>query len=443
MAHTALSPLDAAWYHMDGPANTAIVTGLLLTREPLDPGKLRALLKRRLLAFDRFRQRVVERGFPLATPHREDVPDLDIDAHLHRVALPAPHDEAALRELVSELAAQPLDPIRPLWQVHLVERVGRGSAMILRYHHCIGDGTAMMAVAAQLFQMPSAPPPPTARRRGAAAPPAPGLADSLGLVLKGTASLVTELLKWPDPRSPFKGDFGLSKRVAWSAPVAIADVKAVAAPSGAKVNDVLVAAVSGALRDYLRRRGVDVDHTSLRAMVPLDLRPPAHYGALGNEFGLVILDLPVAESSARRRLASTQAAMDAIKRSPQALAMRLLLDIFGRGPKTLEDLACQVFGSKTSLVLTNVMGPREPVRLAGATVARMMFCVPHPGEQLGMGISILSYGGQATLTVVADARLVPDPETITRRFNLEFAALHRRSATASLDVSQRSRAHPS
>ncbi|MBT9457978.1 MAG: wax ester/triacylglycerol synthase family O-acyltransferase [Burkholderiaceae bacterium] len=443
MAHTALSPLDAAWYHMDGPANTAIVTGLLLTHQPLDPGKLRALLKRRLLAFDRFRQRVVERGFPLATPHWEDVPDLDIDAHMHRVALPAPHDEAALRELASELAAQPLDPTRPLWTVHLVERVGRGSAMILRYHHCIGDGTAMMTVAAGLFQLPSPPPPPTARRRGAAAPPAPGLTDSLGLVLKGTASLVTELLKWPDPRSPFKGDFGLSKRVAWSAPVAIAEVKAVAAPSGAKVNDVLVAAVSGALRDYLRRRGVDVDHTSLRAMVPLDLRPPARYGALGNEFGLVILDLPVAESSARRRLASTQAAMDAIKRSPQALAMRLLLDIFGRGPKTLEDLACQVFGSKTSLVLTNVMGPREPVRLAGATVERMMFCVPHPGEQLGMGISILSYDGQATLTVVADARLVPDPETITRRFNLEFAALRRRAAAASLDVSQRSRTRPS
>jgi hypothetical protein len=117
--------------------------------------------------------------------------------------------------------------------------------------------------------------------------------------------------------------------------------------------------------------------------------------------------------------------MDKLKRSPQAMAMQLLLDVFGRGPKALEDVACMLFGSKASMVMTNVAGPREPMRLAGVPVERMMFCVPHPGTELGMGISIFSYRGQATLTIVADAGLVPDPQSITLAFDREIAGMLR------------------
>jgi diacylglycerol O-acyltransferase len=110
--------------------------------------------------------------------------------------------------------------------------------------------------------------------------------------------------------------------------------------------------------------------------------------------------------------------------------MHLLLDLFGRGPKALEDIACEIFGSKASLVLTNVVGPRETIRLAGVPVDRLMFCVPHPGERIGMGVSILSYRGMATLTVIADAGLVPDPQAITQAFNREVAAMFRRRGRA-------------
>lgn len=427
MTTHAMSAVDAAWYHMDGPANPAVVTAVAITAQPLDFKKLRSVLKRRLLAFDRFRQRVVERGFPIAVPEWEDVADLDIDQHVHHAGLPAPHDEAALLALVAELASTPLDHALPLWQVHVVDRVGTGSAMVMRYHHCIGDGTAMMTVAASLFDK--------ARRALARSPippgPEPGLVDRAGLVLGGVGALVLQLIQPSDPPSPFKGEFGPAKRVAWSKPVAVADVKAVGEVIGAKVNDVLVAATAGALRTYLRRRGIDARHTTVRAMVPVDLRPAERLGQLGNEFGLVILDLPVSQPRLLERLKLTKTRMDALKRSPLALAMQLLLDIFGRVPKAIEDVASLIFGSKTSLVLTNVMGPREPVGLAGVPVERMMFCVPHPGDELGMGISIMSYRGTATLTVIADARLVPDPQAITREFNREFAAMRRRAPVSS------------
>lgn len=415
-----MSPVDAAWYHMDGPANPAIVTGVAITAQPLDFGRVRRDFQRRLLRFDRFRQRVVVRGTALATPMWEDVPDLDLDTHLRHIALQAPGDEAALRTVVEGLASLPLDHRLPLWQAYVVDNVGSGSALVLRYHHCIGDGTAMMAVAARLFDMPH-------RAKLPRAKPAakPTVVDAALRLVGEAGAVLSDLVKWPDPGSPLKGEFGTRKSVAWSAPVPIDAVKAIGAPTGAKVNDVLVAAVSGALRSYLRHRGVDPAETTLRAMVPMDLRPLDRQGELGNEFGLVILDLPVSAATPGERLARTKAGMDALKASAEAPAMQLLLDLFGRGPKALEDIACNIFGSKASLVLTNVIGPREGIRLAGVPVDRLMFCVPHPGQQIGMGASIMSYHGMATLTVIADARLVPDPQAITQAFNREVAAMGR------------------
>lgn len=422
MSTQPLDPVDAAWYHLDGPANPAIVTAVALTSKPLGFGRVKMALEHRLLHFERFRQRVVDAGIAFGTPAWQDTPSFDIDRHVHHLALPAPHDEAALSALLSELASQPLDHALPLWQAYVVDHVGPGSAFVFRYHHCIGDGAAMMTVAARLFSGP--------RTKVVEAPPAappPGLLDMASGVLSAVSSLAGVLVKPSDPPSPFKGRFATGQRVAWSRPVSITEAKAIGAPWGAKVNDVLTAAVAGALRSYLRSRGIDAGHTTLRAMVPIGLRPPECAGQLGNMFGLVVLELPVNAPSPARRLALTQARMNALKRSPQAPAMQALFNMFGRGPKALEDVASTVFGSKASVVLTNVVGPREPVSLAGTPIDRMVFCVPHPGSELGMGISIMSYCGQATLGVIADAGLVPHPEAVTHAFDLEFAALMKAS----------------
>jgi diacylglycerol O-acyltransferase len=444
MADEALSPVDAAWFHMDGPANPAVITGMMLTRRPMEFARLRRLCSERLLGFERFRQRVVEQGLAWPTPHWQTVEPFDIDRHLHHVALPAPRDDAALRRLVADLASAPLDPNEALWEMHLVDGVGRGSAIVMRCHHCIGDGTAMMAVARALFDAePGAPAAPRRRVLRQAAPSAlDSLADAarstvdwvrhpqhavdlaLG-VAGGAAVLVEELLKPADPPSPLKGEFLPRQALAWSRPVALADVKAIGAGHGAKVNDVLVAAMTGALRAYLKRRNVDVEHGTLRAMVPVDLRPPERQGQLGNEFGLVVLELAIGSARRAERLALTKARMDALKRSPEPMAMHFLMDVFGRGPKALEDVANIIFGSKASLVMTNVAGPRELLKLDGVPIDRLVFWVPHPGRELGMGISILSYHGEVALAVMADARLVPDPEAITTLFGREFDAMRR------------------
>jgi WS/DGAT/MGAT family acyltransferase len=453
-----MTAVDAAWSRIDGPANTAVITSILITRKPLDFDRVKAVYTKRLAQFERFRMRVVEPALPLGMPHWEEMPGFEIKQQMHHVALPAPGGKAALSALVSDLASTPLDRARPLWDVHVVDGVDGGSALITRMHHCIGDGTANVLVARALFDTaPNGWRAPTARAARKAVAPglierlfAPAidvaewsyeqlrstvagaidaathprqLAEKTAVVLAGAGTLAVELLKTPDPRSPLKGDFGLGKRVAWSEPVAIAEVKEIGAPLGAKVNDVLVAAMTGALRAYLKKRGVDVDAVTVRAMVPVDLRPPGRASELGNEFGLVILELAIGSKDPLARLRRTKMHMDELKRSPEAAAVLALFNIFGRTPKAVEDFAVQLFGSKASVVMTNVAGPKDPLYLAGVPIDRVMFWVPHPGKELGMGISILSYKGQATLAVIADAHLVPDPESITERFQREFASL--------------------
>jgi diacylglycerol O-acyltransferase / wax synthase len=483
MAIHPMSPMDAAWYHMDGSANLAMVTGVVLTKEPLEFESVRAVYKARMAMFDRFSQRVVESGLPVQTPHWEDMPHFDIDQHLHHIALPAPHDHAALRALIADIASSPLDHEQPLWQVHVVDDVAGGSALVMRYHHCIADGTAMMTVMRQLFDAA----PGTPRRRDAPAQAGPSgrgkggdvalvpgfdaiaraargavaaaratidvmahpkqAIDAAALVLGGSGMLLAELLKPADPQSPFKGDFGMRKHVAWSDPVAIGDVKAIGALYGATVNDVLVAGMTGALRAYLKLRGFDVKRTTVRAMVPVDLRPAERVGQLGNEFGLVLLELAVQSARAAQRLAITKARMDALKRSPEPVAVGMLFRLLGRGPKAIEDMANDMFGSKASIVMTNVAGPRETLYLAGVPVDRIMFWNPHPGRQLGMGISIMSYRGMASLAVTADARLVPDPQTITELFNRQFSTMLRAveadasGVRAKAPAASRTRAH--
>ena len=213
-------------------------------------------------------------------------------------------------------------------------------------------------------------------------------------VLDGVAMLATELLKTPDPKSPLKGEFGMKKRVAWSDPVALDDSRPIGAPHGAKINDVLVAAMAGALRAYLQGRHVDVNRTTVRAMVPVDLRPPG--AGRGTRQRVRPRDPGTARAQPDRIAApahdqGAHGRAEALARG--AVAILPLFNLFGRVPKAVEDFAVDLFGSKASLVMTNVAGPQKTIYVAGVPIDRMMFWVPHPGRQLGMGISILSYKG--------------------------------------------------
>lgn len=454
---TPLAPVDAAWFHMDRPANEVVVTSVLITEAPLVVAEVKALLTERLLPFDRFRQRVVEHGFPVSTPHWELDPFFDLDTHVHHMAVPGQGSTADLLELLSDLSSMSLDYHRPLWQAYVVDRVGPGSALVLRFHHCLADGTAMMTLAARLFDknsegVPLAAPLAPAKTNGSifdqmlrpalsaleritAPAPAPNgpphppakrpTADPLGqmqLAAEGVGAAIGSVIKPADPITPLKGKLSGKQRIALSPPIPLAAVKAVGQRTGTKVNDVLIAAMTGALRHYLFQHHARLDGLTIRAVVPVDLRPPGRGLELGNAFGLTFLDLPVSHEAPLERLRATKKGMDAIKRSPEAMIFLNILSVFGQTPKAVEDLAADVFGSKATLVMTNVMGPVEQLYFTGKPISRIAFWVPHP-VSLGLGISILSYNGSVTLGVIADAAVLPDPGAITSQFHVEFAQL--------------------
>jgi diacylglycerol O-acyltransferase len=146
MARQRMSTTDSVFLTLEDPTNLMMITGVMVLGAPLDRARLRATIERRLLAFDRFPQRAVASRWRRGTLYWEDDPDFDLDHHLRPLVLPAPGDQATLQEDVSRLASTPLDLSRPLWQFHLVETFGQGSALVCRFYHWLGDGLALVQV---------------------------------------------------------------------------------------------------------------------------------------------------------------------------------------------------------------------------------------------------------------------------------------------------------
>jgi WS/DGAT/MGAT family acyltransferase len=350
-----------------------------------------------------------------------------------------------------------LDKHRPLWQFHLVESYQGGSALVARIHHSYADGIALVQVLLSLTDTARIPGKADAlskawlKQEGAAVARRVGAVDryvKLGgrMVGQGMAmgmsvyrdptlagvlakeggeiarELVTALALSDDPPSLLRGELGVSKRVAWAEPLDLDEVKAVGRACGSTVNDVLMAAASGALREYMRERGADVDGMFLRATVPVNLRPLEHAKKLGNHFGLVFLDLPVGEANPVRRLMRVSDCMNQLKGSRQAIVAYGLLAALGMAPAAVQEVALELFSRKATAVATNVPGPQQPLYMAGCALREMMFWVPQTGS-IGVGMSIMSYNGRVHFGLIADAKLIPDPDAVIRRFGPEFDKL--------------------
>ncbi|MFL5347711.1 MAG: WS/DGAT/MGAT family O-acyltransferase [Hyalangium sp.] len=448
-----LASVDAAWLRMEEPTNLMMITAVLWFDEPPDWERLKAVLRERLVErFPRFRQRLVEPGGLLAAPYWEEDPAFELEAHLGHAVVPPPGDRDALEALVSQWMSTPLERSRPLWQFHLVDGFGQGGALLVRIHHTLADGMALARVLLSLMDESAeehfTPEPPlqegpstpgwmkwvrgaravasgtrAAWKRGAELISEPiQVGDLVRGGARGAAALSRLALMPSDPPTVFRGPLGTVKRAAWSDPIPLEEVKALGRAMESTINDVLLAALTGALRRYQEERGGPVE--DLRAFIPVNLRPldapiPRE---LGNRFGLVFLDLPVKEVEPRRRLRELKQRMDALKRSPEAALTFGMLGMVGLAPAAVERAAVEVLAAKGTLIMTNVPGPRHPVFLAGTKLAGLMFWVPQSGK-VGLGVSIFSYAGQVTMGVSVDAGLVPDPHRLVIDFKDELRAL--------------------
>jgi diacylglycerol O-acyltransferase len=448
MTREALSNIDRAWLRMEDPTHPMMITVLLLFDAPIELEKLQAVLRRRLLLLPRFRQWVVQSQEDRGLAVWEDAPSFDLDHHLRHVPLPAPRDEVALRAIVSELMSKQLDLSKPPWQFHLIEPYGSGCALVGRVHHCLADGPALMHVLHALTDTEPDASPPVALSGEPLASMAPvhGTAARLAELLvqqgfkllfnplrlrdlvpagSGTIAALSKLLwRTPDPKTSLKGKLGVSKEVAWSQPVALAEVKAVGRAVGGTVNDVMLAAATGALRRYLKSHGEPVGGLTIRAGLSVNLRPPDAKASLGNQAGALLVELPVGVNTALERLQRIKGQMDGLKESPEASVVWALLNALGSAPPSVQDVLVEAYCTRETVVVANVQGPAETVYLAGAPLSTLMFWVPPLGGA-GLCLSIASYAGQVWFGAGTDQGLVPHPEELMTGFHAEFTALQR------------------
>ncbi|MCD2519641.1 wax ester/triacylglycerol synthase family O-acyltransferase [Massilia sp. G4R7] len=446
----ALSAVDVAWLRMDRPSNLMMICGMLLLEGRIELQRLKEVVRTRMLCFHRFRQRVAD---PHGDPHWELDPGFDLDWHVRQLT---PRIGTTLEDVASELASTALDPGKPMWQWHLIDGA-EGCALMMRIHHCYGDGFALLHVVETMTDTDPAHP-----RHGGAdldgqaaqrtawervlGPASEVVGDALrasaaaagagagllahplralaharrGADLAYQAGVIAAMT--PDSRTRLKGELGVAKRVAWGAPLPLSDVKAVAAALACSVNDVLVACIAGALRAWLLDDGTAPANRTVRALVPVNLRPPGPVTELGNRFGLVFLDLPIGVADPVERVHAVHRAMMQLKTSQQSTVALGLLAGMGLAPEFLKERLLDALAANASIVVTNVHGPEQLHYLAGRRIEHELFWVPQSGG-IGIGASILSYAGQVSFGVIADIGRVPDPTDITSRFTSEFGAL--------------------
>ncbi|HET7202856.1 MAG TPA: wax ester/triacylglycerol synthase family O-acyltransferase [Steroidobacteraceae bacterium] len=467
--HERMSAVDTAWLRMDGAGNAMMIVSVMATATPVRAADLRQVIATRLLCFPRFLRRPVPDA--LGASWHEHA-DFDLDEHFVMTRLPEPAGQAELQALAARLASERLDPERPQWQVHFVERYGSGSAWVLRVHHCYADGMAMVRVLLSLTEQDSGPAlaasqaavsrgarRPAAGGRGAAMRPLvnwldhlsqpagdilesalaegarllesgvhqlfhPDNAANLAVQASGMVAEFARVLALPDdPATPLRGTLSGVKRVAWSAPLELADVRIVGKALGCTINDVLMATVAGALGAHLREtHGFDTTELVLRASVPVNLRAAEEPMALGNKFGLVFVDLPVGTRNPLQRVFRMHDTMRALKGSLQPPMSLMVLGMMGMMPSALQAPAIELFSRKGTLVASNVPGPQAPLFLCGQRISEMYFWVPQSGS-MGIGISILSYAGKVFFGIIADRNLLPGPEKVVDRFVAEFERL--------------------
>ncbi len=459
----SIGPVDTMWLNMDRPNNLMVIDAVMWFEETIDWELLGPLLQRRLVdRYPVFSQRPLPPSNPFELPQWEDDPDFNLSRHLRRATLRAPGNEEVLQRYVESRMSVPFDHTYPLWEMTLVEGYGSGCALVSRFHHSLADGIALSQVLLSLTdasptadldeleaQESSSP------HMGGVMGAARALRDTGAQTLRGglnaishlpeltnpslakdvlelgwrTAKIVDKLLLGHNPQTPFSGEPGVDKRAVWSGPRTIADLRRVSRLTGATVNDVLVAAVSGAVNTYLRDQGADP--VDLTTMIPVNVRPPDQPlpRELGNKFALVFLKLPTGVTPSLQRVAESKRRMDAIKISPEAFITFGLNTLIGRAEQHVSNSIVNFFSNKAIGVTTNVIGPQHQRYVAGVPIIGIVSWVPGSGRQT-LGVCIFSFAGTVRVGFKVDAGTLPDPEKLVHAFDADMDQLLRIAAKA-------------
>lgn len=440
---------DALFWYAESalPIFRPIIAGLYLLDRVPDAVRMEEGLETALAVVPRLRQRVAEAPLLVGLPEWVDDLHFDYAYHVRHISLPPPGSLRELLDLAATLFAAPLDRQRPLWEAYWIDGLERKrAAFFFKLHHSVVDGVGSIALLDALTQPSRAARPPrvvTARRgprrqpaagvaqqlttlaadnaaaalrlaRGAAAVPARLLSSpsegiaQLRQAVRGTRGLVADMLA-PTVLDPLdRGCSGLSRRFDVMA-IPLARLQRLKSALGVTINDVVLAALAGALGAYHRQRHVHVD--TLNCMVPMNLRGADEKQALGNRVGIFTVRLPLVERQAARRLELVTRQTHAAKSDRRGAAGPLALEGLALLPGfAMRWIARRTLG-KYNLACTNVPGVAETRYMAGTRVEGLYpFASVVEGTPLVM--ALMSYAGVMHVGFDTDPEAIPDPERI-------------------------------
>ncbi len=433
-----MSPLDAEFFfaeHGHVPmhiGSVAVFDGPAPTRQ-----ELTRLFKAKLPRVPRYRQVAQTTPFQLFRPVWADDHQFSIRHHVRYARVPAPGGPEQLRAAAEKLFAMPLDQRRPLWEEWLLDGLEGGRwALLSKIHHCMVDGVGGNDLMTAVFDTdPQAPLPEPVSWQPAARPTLSRLtADNLGAAMAGPLRQLAAapgLLKGPakehvleygrglaasawrlaEPSAVFlNGPIGPRRRWAWTA-TSLAELKQIRAAHRATINDVVLAAITGAFRDLLAGRGELTEKMVVRSLVPVSVRGPEEAGVITNRVSAVLVNLPVSEPDPVRRLGLIRQEMDNVKHSHQAVSAEILTGMLGfAAPMWLAlgtQAAFRIRQSLVQTVTTNVPGPRVPLYILGRRLTALYPYVPI-GNAVRISVAILSYVNTVCFGVTADYDSTPD-----------------------------------
>jgi WS/DGAT/MGAT family acyltransferase len=464
-----LSAQDASFLAAETPSLPMHITGtqvfdagpLASSDGGIDFPAIKRAVESALHLIPRYRQRL--KWIPFENhPVWVDDHHFNLDYHIRHTALPRPGGDEQLKRLCGRIMDQPLDRSRPLWEFWVTEGLaGNRFAIISKMHHCMLDGQAGADLAHILLSL--SPQPEPSEPMAYMPRPSPtgmelfrdSLSQRLAMPLRALAGLgqlprltaearadlwmrvraLAGLVGWavaPASETPINGRVGPHRRFEFLV-TPLADVKRVAKKVGCSVNDVVLAVVTGAVRDFLVRRRVRPELIDFRVSAPVSVRRDEQRGEMGNHVSSWIVRLPIDEADPLAQLERVHAVTEDLKRSRQALGVETMMAVAEWTPSVLLSLGARAASGPINMIVTNVPGPQVPLYLLGCRLLEVFPQVPLM-QTTGIGVALFSFDGKLCWGFNGDYELVPDLRFFVRAIE---AALGRLAAAAGVPIGER------
>jgi WS/DGAT/MGAT family acyltransferase len=386
---------------------------------PID--KLKALVEDRLMSYERFRQRILPSRIPRARPRWHEGDDFALDQHLFRTTL-SPQDTARdLEALIRKLLSEPMSEDQPLWQLHLVEEVDGGSVLVVKIHQSVVDGTSASRIILGLGSTKEGEDPEITFHGLEGRFQTKEVVEAASQSGATVRSLCRLIAQRSDTDSSLMGKPTNQRLVAWSQDFPLIRLRSFATRLETSETELLLAAVTACLRQELMRLDLLPESTTLRAVVPCNLRSPEDH-PLGSRFGLAVLPLPVGRTTARSRIRKLRQDLEDLGSDPGSFATFQDIGDPGFRMSHVEDQIARQIAKKTTLLLSFAPQPTKPLYFCGQKLEHWLYWPAQAGlQKLGLGLTATS--DQLRLGVIVDRGSAADPHRIAQAFDQALAEL--------------------